>query len=906
VYQSSCPSRGYTCTCATGSVVDVASGTLVASVHWSHLDSQTCSHPLEHLRPRIDRCIQSWSQVSCRWLVSELLGYSSPKRATQCNMSVRPVSVGMADERPVDHHVSTRAGVSRPEHVLQLRPEDLPESQDFSRHSTVCSQDSDYRTSQEDNNQIRSERLSFRGDPSRLRSGSSNKLLNKQNSRLYLRKSSIWEILKPVEPEKIDDKGLQRRCGHAWDEVVWDFKAAKSILKEQPKLALGPLIITVALILLTVFGVLEAADIVDHSAEDDREVAELAVELSLSKEVQAVNDQRNNVDAVADELNRHLSEGLESAIMPLKMLELYVQLSPTYPFVEDNFPGMASMAMEVANLPGGSYSLGIAPFGVMSGFYPLANNEGAIGHDTLNHCQVIPAAKMNVTNGGFDCAPECNLDPATRCYPSRRAITYQMVRDRQLTLQGPIKSIQGPSAFIMRHPIFINTTSDPFGRDPYNETFGRGYTAHECTDACFNSTTGMRFWGHVNCLLSFSRWLELAGLERVSQRSNVAYRIRDSSDGIMLIESHPNASLEYISKEVLSYNARLVLDVAPVNGWLTVSGEEGEIRHGDPTGWKEPLLVTLVFLSLFLAMTLLLFVVNKRRHQMLLQSVLPTKVLPYVERGRNFCELMPSVTVLFSDIVSYTNISAEHPAMEILNMLNHLFAQFDNLVEKHHVYKVDTIGDAFMCASGIPYALDAVEGAESAANMALDMITVTKGFVSTGGLRVQIRVGLHTGPVVAAVLGLKRPHYSIFGDTVNVASRMESNGKPFRVHVSANTSELLQASPVSYQLTARGDINVKGKGQMRTYWLDTEDCGSSENKNMQCHGSSRRNSLGSDRRPSLESVPSTGAENGERVTTDSTSDAVGCTDIQVSILQGHIAAHKAVCDVSHQGGSRTI
>ena len=119
--------------------------------------------------------------------------------------------------------------------------------------------------------------------------------------------------------------------------------------------------------------------------------------------------------------------------------------------------------------------------------------------------QVIPAAKMNVTNGGFDCAPECNLDPATRCYPSRRDITYQTILGRRLTLQGPIKLVQGAFAFIMRHPIFVKVTQDQFNRGPFNHTFGRSYTAHECTDACFNSTTGMRFWGHVNSLLSFTR-----------------------------------------------------------------------------------------------------------------------------------------------------------------------------------------------------------------------------------------------------------------------------------------------------------------------------------------------------------------------------------------------------------------
>lgn len=104
--------------------------------------------------------------------------------------------------------------------------------------------------------------------------------------------------------------------------------------------------------------------------------------------------------------------------------------------------------------------------------------------------------------------------------------------------------------------------------------------------------------------------------------------------------------------------------------------------------------------------------------------MLPVKTLPYVERGLNFCEQFQTVTILFSDIVSYTNMAAQMEPMAVVNMLNELYFMYDRLVEKNNVYKVETIGDAFMCAGGVPDAMPAVRGAEAVANMALDMIEV--------------------------------------------------------------------------------------------------------------------------------------------------------------------------------------
>eukprot|EP00238_Polyblepharides_amylifera_P012220 CAMPEP_0196601258 /NCGR_PEP_ID=MMETSP1081-20130531/95815_1 /TAXON_ID=36882 /ORGANISM="Pyramimonas amylifera, Strain CCMP720" /LENGTH=235 /DNA_ID=CAMNT_0041927129 /DNA_START=780 /DNA_END=1487 /DNA_ORIENTATION=+ len=161
----------------------------------------------------------------------------------------------------------------------------------------------------------------------------------------------------------------------------------------------------------------------------------------------------------------------------------------------------------------------------------------------------------------------------------------------------------------------------------------------------------------------------------------------------------------------------------------------------------------------------------------------------------------------------------EMPAMQVVNMLNELYSLYDQLAEVHSVYKVETIGDAFMCAGGVPDQMDPEESANHVISMALGMIQKTEELITVDGLKLQIRIGVHSGPVVAAVIGVKMPHYCLFGDTVNVASRMESNSEPMRTHISLPTFELLKNSSEGLMLEERGLVEIKGKGEMFTYWV---------------------------------------------------------------------------------------
>ncbi|XP_063420347.1 guanylate cyclase soluble subunit beta-2-like isoform X1 [Mytilus trossulus] len=208
---------------------------------------------------------------------------------------------------------------------------------------------------------------------------------------------------------------------------------------------------------------------------------------------------------------------------------------------------------------------------------------------------------------------------------------------------------------------------------------------------------------------------------------------------------------------------------------------------------------------------------EKQRTDALLYQMLPQKVANDLKNGITIAaEKFEVVTILFSDIVTFTNIASECSPMEVVTMLNNLYAKFDEKTNEHDVYKVETIGDAYMIVNGCPEIKEI--HVQAVANFAMDMVEEAAKVKSPAtGLSLQIRVGFHSGPVVAGVVGVKMPRYCLFGDTVNTASRMESHGVPGRIHVSPLAYSLLINE--DYIFRDRGRIEVKGKGLLNTYFL---------------------------------------------------------------------------------------
>ena len=173
-------------------------------------------------------------------------------------------------------------------------------------------------------------------------------------------------------------------------------------------------------------------------------------------------------------------------------------------------------------------------------------------------------------------------------------------------------------------------------------------------------------------------------------------------------------------------------------------------------------------------------------------------------------------TVIFADIVRFTDLSTRIPASELVEFLSGLMSEFDRLAQQHGVEKIKTIGDAYMAVAGLPS--PRTDHAEAAVGLALDMLNAAKQCKTCDGSALELRIGISSGPVIAGVIGSHKFAYDLWGDTVNTASRMESHGKPGRIQVTETTYALLRHR---YEFDPCGEIHIKGKGLMRTYFIGT-------------------------------------------------------------------------------------
>jgi class 3 adenylate cyclase len=206
---------------------------------------------------------------------------------------------------------------------------------------------------------------------------------------------------------------------------------------------------------------------------------------------------------------------------------------------------------------------------------------------------------------------------------------------------------------------------------------------------------------------------------------------------------------------------------------------------------------------------------EREKSERLLLNVLPKSIADRLKQGEGtIADAFPDVTVLFADLGDFTRRSTEVPAAELVHLLNEIFSKFDWLAELHLLEKIKTIGDAYMVVGGLP--TPRPDHVEAVAEMALDMQKVVTKLNWGDGKSVDLRIGISTGPVVAGIIGSKKFIYDLWGDTVNIASRMESLGQFGAIQVSEPTYERLKDK---YNFERRGKIEVKGKGKMTTYFL---------------------------------------------------------------------------------------
>ncbi len=207
---------------------------------------------------------------------------------------------------------------------------------------------------------------------------------------------------------------------------------------------------------------------------------------------------------------------------------------------------------------------------------------------------------------------------------------------------------------------------------------------------------------------------------------------------------------------------------------------------------------------------------EKERHEHLLLNVLPKPIVARLNSGEALiADRFDEVTVLFSDLVGFTEMSSRLTPTRLVTLLNQLFSEFDEIARTHGVEKIKMIGDAYMVVAGVPEPQS--DHCDAIARMALDMRGAIERIAESIGEHLAFRVGIHTGPVVAGIIGTHRFIYDVWGDTVNVASRLETTSPANHIQISRATADRLSGS---FELTPRGIIEVKGKGELETFFLE--------------------------------------------------------------------------------------
>ena len=206
---------------------------------------------------------------------------------------------------------------------------------------------------------------------------------------------------------------------------------------------------------------------------------------------------------------------------------------------------------------------------------------------------------------------------------------------------------------------------------------------------------------------------------------------------------------------------------------------------------------------------------EKQRSESLLFSILPQKIAKRLTQNRGtIAQEYPVTSILFADIANFTPLSEKLTPTELITLLNEIFSEFDRLVEQYGVEKIKTIGDCYMVASGVPNPRP--DHAQAIACLAIDLVRYINNFAQKYRYPINLRIGIHSGTVVAGVIGQKKLMYDLWGDTVNTASRMESHGEVGKIQISRATYDLLGNE---FICESQGEIDVKGKGKLETWHL---------------------------------------------------------------------------------------
>ncbi len=455
--------------------------------------------------------------------------------------------------------------------------------------------------------------------------------------------------------------------------------------------------------------------------------------------------------------------------------------------IQRKFDTIASGIKENSGLGKALVNIQLAPKGVISMLHPMVNCDDFVGNPRVEegYC-------MNNTGAwGHDLLND----------PKRVGIARATVPADGVVTAGPLNLIQGGETFIARLPINM---------DPEE---GHIMVVDNVAYPC---------WGFVVVLLDWSTLKEQSNIYKEFENERMQFKLTrtDMINGEEVVKSiAESANSELCTAENVTFD----LDTGD-NGWvISVCFDDGFSPNYKV--WAYPI----VFIGSFIFMILtMLVLVSKSQLEGILLKLMPPRAIRKLRKGETIIEKYDMVTIFFSDIVGYTKMSSEMTPAEVMKMLNDLYSRFDIEAAKHGVFKIETIGDAYIAVAGCPKKCSGPEAAQRMALFALDAMKIVKEYQTDDGANVCIRAGLASGPCVAGVIGTALPKYTLFGDTVNFAARMEQTSQKMKIQISPSTQRMLLDAPAyDFECEERRDdsselgVEIKGKGRQYTYWVQS-------------------------------------------------------------------------------------
>ncbi|KAG2424248.1 hypothetical protein HXX76_014631 [Chlamydomonas incerta] len=624
-----------------------------------------------------------------------------------------------------------------------------------------------------------------------------------------------------MDGNKAGGSALQR-CGQAasrWCQAASvATKNVWTVVRRKPSIVVWPLLLLAVLLAVGIVGVTLGANDYEKRSQD------------------------NAIIAGAKAVNA-LQLVVERALQPLRSTEVVVQLQPAMAVLGPSLRRISARPLDQA--PPVITSLFLSPFGLVRANvtprYESAATAAAVAPPLGTLLMPGEPLRSAQLQDILLRVPDW-LPPASRVVSSPNTTTSGgSAKDKDSPSTSALLVAHKPVLIINARPTDSWNNSSPCGAlppvdldtDPSTLTSNPSVAGGHClfvpggtnpAAAAVDSSSSSSSSGVVN---GTRLWGFVSGLVRVEDL------VRQSASGLQQLRKFgylwrltiraaplPAAGAPVVATVSCDTPPAYGSVVLPVAVFDAVWQLELEKEGGHRPAWEAPLIAVVVVVSLALAALLFATLVIQQRHLVLLEAMLPKKVIKLLGTGRPFYQHYECVTVLYADIIRYSNAPTGMPPWEVVSLLNDVHNMYDSLMEKHGLIKIRRSGEAFMGVGGCPTAEDPVNAALRAALCAREMVLATASFRSSVGQRVQIRLGLHSGPVVAAVVGTHMPRFSLFGDTIDISHFMEATSSIMRVHVSDTTAELLNiADDPLVSLQPRGVIDVRGRGAITTSWL---------------------------------------------------------------------------------------